>query len=163
HEQSLTDPAARQATGEAYRRLTSRTYENQTEQVALERRLVRSLVAGCERMEAGYIVRREVFSAEVSQGIENIVVDSQTGFSALAFMRTAKLRVSPWTGWLRRGTAARPAAAWNPVGGFSAPAGRLLWAALGDPASFPAPYASDWVPNRVNVVAPPNPGSGAPG
>jgi len=163
HEQSLTDPAARQATGEAYRRLASRAYENQTEQVALERRLVRSLVAGCERMEAGYTVRREVFSAEFSQGIENIVADSQTGFNSPAFIRTVKLKDFPWNGWLRLGIAARPAAAWNPVGGFSDPAGRLLWAALGDPASFPAPYASDWVPNRVNVVAPPNPGAGTPG
>ena len=157
HEQSLTDPAARQATTEAYRRLTSHAYENQTEQVGLERRLVRALVAGCERVEAGYTVRREVFSAEFSQGIENIVADSQSGFNSPAFIRTVKLKDFPWNGWLRLGIAARPAAAWNPVGGFSDPAGRLLWAALGDPAAFPAPYASDWVPNRVSVAASANP------
>ena len=33
--------------------------------------------------------------------------------------------------------AGRPAAAWNPVGGFTDPAGRLLWAALGDPGRSP--------------------------
>ena len=49
--------------------------------VALERRLVRALVAGCERVVAGYVLRREVFSAEFSQGIENIVCDSQAGFN----------------------------------------------------------------------------------
>lgn len=160
HEPSLTDPVARQAAAEAYRRLTSRAYENPTEQIALERRLVRALVTGCERVEAGYLVRREVFSAEFSQGIENIVVDSQAGFNSPAFIRTVKLKDFPWNGWLRLGIAARPAAAWNPVGGFSDPAGRLLWAALGDPAAFPAPYASDWIANRVNVVAPASPSTG---
>jgi len=152
HAQSLTDSGAKQTAAESYRRLTTGAYDGPTESVALERRLVRALVAGCERVEAGYVLRREVFSAEFSQGIENIVSDSQTGLNTPAFIRTVKLKDFPWNGWLRLGIAGRPVAAWNPVGGFSDPAGRLLWAALGDPAAFPAPYAADWVPNRLSVA-----------
>ena len=37
------------------------------------------------------------------------------------------------------------AAAWNPVAGFSDPAGGSIWAALGDPALLPAPYGAAWV------------------
>ena len=160
HAQSLTDPGAKQTAAESYRRLTTGAYDGPTESVAVERRLVRALVAGCERVEAGYVLRREVFSAEFSQGIENIVSDSQTGLNTPAFIRTVKLKDFPWNGWLRLGIAGRPAAAWNPVGGFSDPAGRLLWAALGDPAAFPAPYAADWVPNRLSVTPGPA-GNGA--
>src|SRR5437899_6153963 len=43
------------------------------------------------------------------------------------------------SGWLRLGVASRPAAAWNPIAGFGDEAGRLVWAALGDPALLPAP------------------------
>jgi hypothetical protein len=160
HARSLTEPGAKQAVAESYRRLTSAAYESQTEQVGLERRLVRALTTGCERVEAGYVLRREVFSAEFSQGIENIVADSQTGFNSPAFVRTVKLKDFPWNGWLRVGVAGRPAAAWNPVGGFNDPAGRLLWAALGDAAAFPAPYLADWVPNRLSATPA---GSGVPG
>ena len=152
HNGSVADPAARQVAAESYRRLISGAYDGPTEQAVLERRLVRALTGGCERMEAGYMLRREVYSAEFSQGIENIVADSQTGFNSAAFIRTVKLKDFPWNGWLRVGIAGRPTAAWNPVGGFSDPAGRLLWAALGDPATFPAPYAADWVPNRVTAT-----------
>jgi hypothetical protein len=160
HARALADPAARQAAADLYRRLTTNAYDGPTEQVGLERRLVRGLVAGCERVEAGYVVRREAYSAEFSQGVENIVADSQAGFNAPAFLRTVKLKDFPWNGWLRLGIAGKPAAAWNPVGGFSDPAGRLLWAAVGDPASFPAPGNADWVPNRV--AAAPGAGLGVP-
>ena len=89
HAQSLTDSGAKQTAAESYRRLTTGAYDGPTESVAVERRLVRALVAGCERVEAGYVLRREVFSAEFSQGIENIVSDSQTGLNTPAFIRTA--------------------------------------------------------------------------
>ena len=157
HAQSMADPAARQAAAELYHRLTAQAYEGPTEQVSLERRLVRGLVAGCERIEAGYVIRREVYSAEFSQGVENIVADSQAGFNTPVFLRTVKLKDFPWNGWLRVGIAGKATAAWNPVGGFSDPAGRLLWAAVGDPASFPAPGNADWVSNRVSAA----PGAGA--
>jgi hypothetical protein len=157
HAQALADPGARQAAADLYRRLTANAYDGATAEVSLERRLVRGLVAGCERVEAGYLVRREAYNSEFSQGIENIVGDSQTGFNAPIFPRTVKLKDFPWNGWLRVGIAGKPAAAWNPVGGFSDPAGRLLWAAVGDPPSFPAPGSADWVPNRVAEVPDANP------
>jgi hypothetical protein len=160
HAQGMADPAARQTAAELYRRLTTGAQEGSTEQVSLERRFVRGLVAGCERVEVGYVVRREVYSAEFSQGVENIVADSQAGFNAPVFLRTVKLKDFPWNGWLRVGVAGRPAAAWNPVGGFSDPAGRLLWAAVGDPASFPAPGNAEWVANRVTAT--PGPAGAVP-
>jgi len=153
HAQTLADPASRQAAGDLYRRLTAGAYDGAAEQVSLERRLVRRLVAGCERLEAGYVLRREVYNAEFSQGVENIVADSHAGFNAPVFLRAVKLKDFPWNGWLRVGIAGRPAAAWNPVGGFTDPAGRLMWAALSDPPAFPAPYSADWVPNRLSAVS----------
>ena len=37
------------------------------------------------------------------------------------------------------------------MAGFTDPAGRLLWLALGDPAFFPSPHGVGWVPNHVTV------------
>ena len=111
--------------------------------------LVRKLIAGCERVVLGYSVRRERFSAEFSQGVENVAWDSDDGMNAPIFVRTVKLKDFPWNGWLRLGIATKPAAAWNPIAGFSDPAGRLLWAALGDPAFLAAPYSATWVANRA--------------
>ena len=53
HAQSVTDPAARQATAESYRRLAAGAYDGPTEQVGLERRLVRGLVAGVRAGRGG--------------------------------------------------------------------------------------------------------------
>ena len=140
---------ARQAAGGVYRRLTGGGGASVAEQMELERRLVAQLTSGCERLVAGYTVRRERFSSEFSEGIENIARDSHAGFNSPIFMRTVKLKDFPWNGWLRLGIAGRPIAAWNPVAGLGDPAGRLLWAALGDPALLPAPYSASWVANRV--------------
>jgi hypothetical protein len=149
----LSDTAERQAAEALYRRLATGAYSGPTERIELERRLVSRVTAGCERAVLGYTVRREYFSAEFSQGVENIAWDSQTGFNSAIFLRTVKLKDFPWNGWLRLGIASRPAAAWNPVAGFSDPAGRLLWGALGDPALLPAPYGGGWLPNRIRVAA----------
>ena len=149
HAPAIGDRAARQAVDALYERLVTGAYADLTEHVNLERALVSQLVAGCERVVVGYASRRERFSAEFSQGVENIAFDSERGFNSSIFVRTVKLKDFPWNGWLRLGTATRPAAAWNPVAGFSDPAGRLIWAALGDPAMFPAPYGGSWVANRV--------------
>jgi hypothetical protein len=153
HAPSMTDAAARQAADSLYRRLVTGAYEGEAERADLERRLVSRLIAGCERVVLGYTVRRESFNSEFSQGIENIAWDSQAGFDSEIFVRTAKLKDFPWNGWMKVGTAARPAAAWNPVAGFTDVAGRLLWAALGDPGLLPAPYASGFVPHRAVPVA----------
>jgi len=42
-----------------------------------------------------------------------------------------------------------PEAAWNPVAGFTDPAGRLIWSALGDPAMMPFPVNASWINNRL--------------
>ncbi len=149
HAPWMADAAARQATDSLYRRLVTGAYEGPAERAELERRLVSRLTAGCERVVLGYTVRREPFNSEFSQGIENIAWDSQAGFDSEIFVRTAKLKDFPWNGWMKVGTAARPAAAWNPVAGFTDAPGRLLWAALGDPGLLPAPYASGFVPHRA--------------
>jgi hypothetical protein len=52
------------------------------------------------------------------------------------------------------GVAAPPMAAWNPVAGFTDPFGRLMWSAIGDPASIPSPNAATWTFNRVTSVQP---------
>jgi hypothetical protein len=150
---SMTDPAARQAVDDLYRRLTTGTYEGPAERAELERRLVSRLTAGCERVVLGYTVRREPFNSEFSQGIENIAWDSQTGFDSAIFVRTVKLKDFPWNGWLRVAAGSRPVAAWNPVAGFSDPAGRLIWAAMSDPGLLPAPYAAGAIPHRAVPAA----------
>ena len=146
---SMADPAARQVADDLYRRLTTGAYESAGERTDLERRLVSRLTAGCERAVLGYTLRREPFNSEFSQGVENIAWDSQSGFDSEIFVRTVKLKDFPWNGWLRVATASRPVAAWNPVAGFSDPAGRLIWAAVGDPGLLPAPYGASVVPHRA--------------
>ena len=146
---TMTDPAARPAADQLFHRLVSGAYEGPAERADLARRLVGRLGAGCERVVLGYSVRREPFNAEFSQGIENIAWDSQAGFDSDIFVRTAKLKDFPWNGWMRLGMATRPSAAWNPIAGFTDPAGRLLWAALGDPAFLPGPYGAGPVPHRA--------------
>ena len=131
------------------RRLAAGAYGGPAEHADLARRLVAGLGAGCERVVLGYTLRREPFNAEFSKGIENIAWDSQAGLDSEIFVRTAKLKDFPWNGWMRLGTATRPTAAWNPVAGFTDPAGRLLWSALGDPAFLPGPYGGEPVPHRA--------------
>jgi hypothetical protein len=143
----------RQAAEALYRRLAAGTFDSPAARIELERQLVSRLTAGCERVVLGYTVRREYFNAEFSQGVENIAWDSQTGFNSAIFIRTVKLKDFPWNGWLRLGIAGRSAAAWNPVAGFTDPAGRLLWSAVGDPAMIPAPYGSGWVANRTTPAS----------
>ncbi len=146
---AMADPAARQAAEALFQRLATGAPASAAERLSLERQLVSRVTAGCERVVLGYAVRREYFNSEFSEGVENIAWDSQAGFNSPIFLRTVKLKDFPWNGWLRLGIASRPAAAWNPVAGFSDPAGRLLWAAIGDPALVPQPYRSGWVANRA--------------
>src|SRR5215470_11950850 len=143
---------AKRSVEDLYARLTTGAASSLAERIELERRLVSGLAAGCERVVAGYAVRRERFDSEFSEGVENVARDSQTGFNSSIFVRTVKLKDFPWNGWLKLGIASRAAAAWNPIGGFSDPAGRLVWAAVGDPAFIPAPYGSGWLANRVTAA-----------
>ena len=68
------------------------------------------------------------------------------------FLRTVKLKDFPWNGWLQLGIATQPESAWNPVGGFNDPLGRLAWYALSDPAAIPSPYEAAWTFNRISDV-----------
>lgn len=146
---AMSDLGAKQAAEGLYRRLVTGAYDGPAQRAELGRRLVSRLAAGCERVVLGYTVRRESFGSEFSKGIENVAWDSETGFDSEIFVRTAKLKDFPWNGWMRVATAERPTAAWNPVAGFTDPAGQLLWAALGDPGLLPAPYAGGFVSNRA--------------
>lgn len=145
---TVSDAADKVAAGTVYHRLAQGEYQDLTEQFTLERRLLASLTHGCDRVVVGYTVRREYYNDEYS-GVENVGVDSQLGLNSPIFIRTAKLKDFPWNGWLRLGMKEGPRAAWNPLGGFTDPAGRLIWSTLGDPALLPLPYNGSWIPNRI--------------
>jgi hypothetical protein len=148
---AMNDTGDRTRAEEIYERLLHGGARDMTERVNLERELVATLMRGCERAVLGYRVRREVYNDDFSNGIENIVFDSQSGFNSPVFIRAVKLKDFPWNGWLRVGIDAAPMAAWNPVAGFTDAVGRLVWATVGDDAFLPIPYNSRWVPNRVEV------------
>jgi hypothetical protein len=146
------DPNAKDRVEAQLRRLQSADVADAVERINLERAFVAQLIGGCRNVVIGYTVKREYFNAEFSAGIENIGYDSLTGLNSPIFIRTVKLKDFPWNGWLALGIDQRPAAAWNPVAGFTDPFGRLMWAAVGDPALLPAPYGSAWMINRVSDV-----------
>ena len=150
---SASDPAARQAVEAMVRRLGAGEYAGAAARLDLERGVVTRLAEGCERLVAGYTVRREHVYTEYSGGVENVAADAQAGLASAVFARTVKLKDFPWNGWLTVGTPEPPRAAWNPVAGFSDRAGRLVWLAVGDPALLPDPRAAGWIDNRVLVAA----------
>jgi hypothetical protein len=128
-------------------------YRSLEERINLERNLVERLQARCERVVLGYTVRREHYSVEYSQGVENVGYGALEGLASSIFPRTVKLRDFPWNGWLNVAAPAPPASAWNPVvGGFADAFGRLVWSALSDPAFLPAPHGGGWIENRVSAV-----------
>lgn len=147
----VTDPTRRAEVETAYRRLVQGAYGSVEERLNLERSLVGLLTRGCERATLGYTLKRTSFNVDFSAGVENIAPDSHAGFLSPVFPRTVKLKDFPWNGWLRIGVAPEAQAAWNPVAGFTDPAGRMVWSAVGDPAAFPTPSAGGWIPNRVTV------------
>src|SRR5262249_12181703 len=136
------------------RRLQDGGNADAVERTNLERDLVAKLIAGCRKLVIGYTVKREYYNADFSAGIENIAYDAHQGFNSPMFIRTVKLKDFPWNGWLALGLDAPAQAAWNPIAGFTDPFGRLMWAALGDPAALPSPYDASWVLNRISDVAP---------
>lgn len=150
---SSADDPKREASASADRaRLEAGTYASAVERVNLERDLVSALASSCHALVAGYTVKREFVNAEYSAGIENIGFDSIAGLDSPIFIRTAKLKDFPWNGVLDLGVASPPAAAWNPIAGFTDPFGRLLWYAVGDPALLPLPNGALWMLNRVSDV-----------
>jgi hypothetical protein len=142
---------ARGAAEETFRRRAEGAPLPAPERINLERRLVTQATAGCERVVLGYTLRREALNEDYSDGIENIAVDSQAGVASPIFVRTVKLKDFPWNGWLHVGAEGGARAAWNPIAGFGDPAGRAIWAAVGDPALLLDPDNARWVPNRARV------------
>ncbi|MDR7555015.1 MAG: hypothetical protein QN157_05345 [Armatimonadota bacterium] len=147
--QAVDALVARRATG------TPRRLE---ERVALEREVPARLAEACRAAVAGYVLRREPYTTEFTAGVENVAFDAHAGLNAPIFIRTVKLKDFPWNGVLRLAVAGVPQAPWNPLGGFTDPFGRLLWAAVGDPALLTAPYGAGMVPNRVVPRSAPPPG-----
>jgi len=148
----VSDAASAGAIEETFTRRVHGGYASDVERLNLERRLVSLLTRGCERVAIGYALRREAVNDDYSEGVENVGYDDQKGLDSAVFLRTVKLKDFPWNGWLRIATASRPAAAWNPIGGFGDATGGLVWSALADAGVLPAPYGGGWVPNRVRVV-----------
>jgi hypothetical protein len=122
------------------------------ERINLERDLVKLLTGDCRTVVAGYGARRWYYSDDYSLGVENIGYDSHAGLLSAIFIRTVKLKDFPWNGWLTLGVPNAPAAAWNPLGGFTDETGRLIWLTLGDPGLFPEPYNALWSLNRIGEV-----------
>lgn len=134
--------------------LQADAFDSALDRINLERDLVATLAAGCRTMIAGYRLRRETINTEFSTGIENIAFDALSGLHSPMFIRTAKLKDFPWNGWLSLGIESRPQAAWNPIAGFTDTYGRLMWFALGDPATVPSPYDDAQVLNRISDIEP---------
>ncbi len=150
--EAIDDPEGRRRVDTLSRQLEAGSYRDRAERINLERDLVALLAGNCRAMVAGYTVKQEYFSAEFTEGIENIAFDAISGLNSPMFIRTVKLKNFPWNGWLSLGVDATPQAAWNPIAGFDDPFGRLLWSALGDPALVPAPYDAGWMLNRIADV-----------
>lgn len=148
---TVSDRAAKQEVEALRRRLLAGDGEPAHERAGLERRLVKALGRGCERIVAGYTLRREWTNADYSAGVENVGSDAHSGLNSALFVRTVKLKDFPWNGWLTVGVRGRPTAAWNPVAGFTDEAGRLLAHALLDPGLFPQPRGGSWTENRVRL------------
>ncbi len=149
---ALEDGDRKRRADGALERLQASDYRDAVEQVNLQRDLVTALTENCRKFVVGYTVKPEYFSAEFTDGIENIGFDSIEGLNSPMFIRTVKLKNFPWNGWLTLGIDSTPDAAWNPISGFSDGFGRLLWSAVGDPALLYAPYDSGWMINRISDV-----------
>jgi hypothetical protein len=143
------DAGARQDVDETYQHLIRGEAIGLAERVNLERRLLTALTDGCERVVAGYAPRDEYIDDRYPAGIENVAYDSHSGLNSPVFVRTAKLKEYPWNGTMLLGVRDSSAAAWNPVAGFTDQMGRLVWAAVGDPAMIHFPFNASWMPNRV--------------
>jgi hypothetical protein len=149
---TMADPEARRQVEADVARLQSGEMADGAERANVERDLVRRLTAGCRGAVVGYAAKREYYNTSFSDGIENLAPDVLEGLNTPMLLRTAKLKDFPWNGWMKLGTPGAPHAAWNPVGGFTDDAGRLMWSAVGDPAAVPSPYDHGWLLNRISEV-----------
>jgi hypothetical protein len=146
------DAADRGPVDEAYGRLIRGELRGGLAEYAdTERQLVAALGRNCRRVVVGYTLREEYFNEAYPPGAENVAFDTITGFNSAIFPRTIKLKDYPWNGKLHLGVRAGPKAAWNPVAGFTDTMGRLMWAAVGDPAMIAFPFNASWMPNRIQA------------
>jgi hypothetical protein len=150
---AVDDPERRRRVDSDLARLKTGDFAGLVDRINLERELVTTLTGGCWKVVVGYTVKREYVNVEFSAGLENIGYDAIAGLHSPIFVRTVKLKDFPWNGWLALGTAARPASAWNPIGGMADPFGRMMGFAVGDPALLPSPYEAGWMLNRIADVA----------
>jgi hypothetical protein len=142
--------ASRAAVQEVYNRIVHGELRGGlAERADLERRLVADLTGSCSRLVVGYAAREEFVNEAYPPGAENIAFDAIEGLNTPIFVRTAKLKDYPWNGKLHLGVRLPPRSAWNPVAGFTDGLGRLLWAAVGDPAMIAFPFNASWMPNRI--------------
>ncbi|MGH7080976.1 MAG: hypothetical protein ACREFV_00750, partial [Acetobacteraceae bacterium] len=149
-------PAERKEAADELRALERGNFDDLDARFNAERDFVSLLTSNCRRAVAGYTIRREWYDNDYSTGIQNIAFDSISGFDSPVFIRTAKLKDYPWNGILRLGVPSPPKAAWNPVAGFTDPAGRLIWSALSDRSGFPSPYGAGWELDRMANITPMN-------
>jgi len=156
----VTDPAIRREIDAIVRRRADGEATSAADRANRERRLVSLVTGGCQRLVLGYTLRRHAFNTDYADGVENVAYDAHDGLGSGIFFRTVKLKDFPWNGWLHVGVESKPAAAWNPLGGFTDETGRLLWSIVGDPAFLPAPRSDAWVANRVQLLSLEVPGPG---
>jgi hypothetical protein len=155
---AVSDPGDAKRADEIFGQLVAGDTEDDVRRVGLERDLITALTRGCDSAVIGYRLRREFYNDDFTNGIENIVIDSQSGFNSAVVMRTLKLKDLPWNGWMRLGIDRPAAAAWNPVAGFTDAPGRLVWAIVGDNAFLPIPSNSLWADNRTHIKPAEEPG-----
>jgi hypothetical protein len=148
---AVSDPIDAKRADEIHDLLVDGDTHDDAHRIGLERDLVEALTRGCDSAVIGYRLRREFYTDDFTNGIENVAVDSQSGFNSAVVMRTLKLKDLPWNGWMRLGIDGPAAAAWNPVAGFTDAAGRLVWSIVGDNAFLPIPYNSLWTANRTHI------------
>jgi hypothetical protein len=146
------DEEPKKAADELVDRLQRSEFASREERINTERELLKLLTGGCRAVVAGYTTRRWHYNDEYSGGVENIGYDSHDGLDSAIFIRTVKLKDFPWNGWLTLGVPTAPAAAWNPLGGFTDSTGRLIWLTISDPAFFSEPYNARWSVNRIGAV-----------
>ena len=79
---AVSGAAERKHADELYRRLVEADYRDLAERLNIARELITELTRGCDRAVIGYRLRREFYSDDFSNGIENIAVDSQFGFNS---------------------------------------------------------------------------------
>src|SRR5216683_3133877 len=89
---AVSDPIDAKRADEIHDLLVDGDMHDDVQRIGLERDLVEALTRGCDSAVIGYRLRREFYTDDFTNGIENIAVDSQSGFNSAVVMRTLKLK-----------------------------------------------------------------------